>query len=703
MDVVSFLGNIIISPYFLISISFWLICLILTKLLGKKKENITLFFPFLALFRIKRFNRFFQRIAKKNAKAWRVYWNIGIIASFLLMAYAIYFFISNFFQLILDPKPENAIMPLIPGVTIEISFFSYLILPLLLTVSIHELSHAIAAEADGVNVKSSGVMTAGIIFIVAFGAFVEVDQFQLYSKTISSKTRLRVASAGIWSNIILAGLMFLLMFNFTNLARIGYLTEGFRIEGVVSTADGGYNEGNIEPGDIVYKINDTIVDVSNGAALEDFVSNRTALKCSAGDKLNLTCYNQQGDQYHREVVLGHRYFVGFEFQKYNNSAFIISSVYPELNGGNNDKLNLTGKIITHFNNTAVNYDTGVTFNQFLTQNRPEYEVNLTTSQQKTILIRVSYFSDVPGAYVLDNIYLGIFVTKIDDSSIRVDEVFRNLTESGINEGHIPEGAVITHINGIPINLSDISFREFMQANFDPNPGDHFTFRANDGQEYLVISTKIPIIPLYIGITSVNYWIPRNWVGSLFGGIFPNELYRFIYFTFIISFSLALFNLIPTTIFDGGRMVKEVIELIIGNKKYDIAARKRLKYEFDPTNAQMHLMTQGVRQIIDAKMIIDDNQSEIKNLTEDSLEEEMGKLEFISLDTSTDGFIDTIEIKNPEKIRKDSIIEVEIEYEQDLDEKKKKTIYNAISWIFGGVLVASILISVIKFNNALFWL
>ncbi len=189
-DIGEFLIGIVKNPLFAISIIFWMIAFILVKLLSKKKENASIFFPFLALFRFRFFNKLFRKIAQKNRKLWRLWWNIGIIASFLLMMYALYFFISNFFQLIINPQLENAIMPLIPGVTISLPQFQIYILPILLTMTVHEFSHAIAAEVDDVNVKSAGIMGAGVFFIILYGAFVEVDDYQLNSQSFSSKTRL---------------------------------------------------------------------------------------------------------------------------------------------------------------------------------------------------------------------------------------------------------------------------------------------------------------------------------------------------------------------------------------------------------------------------------------------------------------------------------------------------------------------------------
>ena len=83
--------------------------------------------------------------------------------------------------------------------------------------------------------------------------------------------------------------------------------------------------------------------------------------------------------------------------------------------------------------------------------------------------------------------------------------------------------------------------------------------------------------------------------------------------------------------------------------------------------------------------------------------ETRNLEYIPHDTSTDGYIDTIEIESEKSPKKGELIEVEIEYEHDLKEPIKKKIYRIISWTIGVLVLASFIISIVKFDNAFFWL
>jgi membrane-associated protease RseP (regulator of RpoE activity) len=713
MAFVEFLLNLIKEPIFIISCIFWIITLVLIKILGKKKENVTIFFPFLVLFKSKLFNRFFQKISGKGRRLWKIWWNIGIIVSFMLMIYAIYFFISNFFALIFNPQPENAIIPLIPGVTIGLPTFSYFILPILFTMSIHEFSHAIAAEIDGVKVKSSGIFGAGIFFIVGFGAFVEVDEFQLNSKNYSSKTRLRVASAGIWSNVVLTGIFFLLILGFPTIMKIGYYSEGFQVTNVLSYDEGGFNEFNLEYDDIVYKINNTIVDINNNSNLNDILMNRTGLNCSIGDHLEFTCINRTtGEEYIRDVTLGFNSFVGFDWVQFNDTAINITHVDSWIEAGNNYNLDLEGKIIVKINETLINYENNQTFEVFLTQNKPSYKLNITTDEGESYEIYVDFYSYIPGAHLLNDVYLGLNLEKISDYSVNITAVFQNDIESGINEGRIPENTIITKINGIQISLVNKSFKDFFTTNFSPKPGDTLNFTDEYENNYILIVAEKPIVPVFIGIETKSYWVPSNWLGRLVGGLFPDEINLFFTFTFMISLSLALFNLLPISIFDGGRMVKELIHLAVGTKKINKKAKKNLHYEYDIENSKQHLFTHSINEIIRIRELIPVentliNESESDNFGE--LEKRDGKsfksrdLLYKTHDTSSDGFIDTVEISGEQNIEKQRIIEVEIEYEQDLNEIPKKRIFKVISWVMGIILLASFIISIIKFGNSLFWL
>ena len=69
---------------------------------------------------------------------------MGVIVSFGVIVLALYYFITNLYALIVNPSVENAVVPIIPGVTINFTEFAYLILPIFFIFTVHEFSHAIS-------------------------------------------------------------------------------------------------------------------------------------------------------------------------------------------------------------------------------------------------------------------------------------------------------------------------------------------------------------------------------------------------------------------------------------------------------------------------------------------------------------------------------------------------------------------------------
>ena len=241
------------NPWFLWSLVFWLGVVVLVILLRNKKHAYSVFFPLLALFKTKRLNRFIRNISSKHQKAWRIFWNVGIFVSCGFMIYAFYFFISNLFGLIFNPSPAQAIIPLIPGVTIEFPVFMYLLIPLLIVITTHEFAHGISASIDGVEVKSTGVLGVGVFFVVGFGAFVEVDEREVRSKKFHRNTRLRIATSGTYVNAATAGIAFILLILFPLMVSPWFIQVS-QVAIVVDESQGGFNYGNLESWDAINAI-----------------------------------------------------------------------------------------------------------------------------------------------------------------------------------------------------------------------------------------------------------------------------------------------------------------------------------------------------------------------------------------------------------------------------------------------------------------
>ncbi|MCK4686682.1 MAG: site-2 protease family protein, partial [Candidatus Lokiarchaeota archaeon] len=362
------------NPWFIISLIFWILVALLAYLLRNRKEAAYLFFPLLAMFKTKKLNNLIKKISRRAPKFWKIFWTIGIFVSFGFTIFAFYFFFANFINLIINPRIEQAVVPLIPGVTIDLPLLFYLILPLLFILTTHEFAHGIAASVDGVDIKSTGVLGAGFFFIIGFGAFVEVDERELNSIKFHRNTRLRIAAAGTYINSITAGIAFILLLSFP-LMISPYYRNVTQINSVLKKEEGGFNYGNVTKGDVILAIKkkdtpDTEyvnIDNYNKKTLSNILNNKTSLLCSVGDNLSLRIYQPSNDKYFvKNVTLGPRYNLGITYQYISKSELKITKVYTDVEGGNNYGNITKGVIINKIDGMLINVSNGDTLEYSLT-------------------------------------------------------------------------------------------------------------------------------------------------------------------------------------------------------------------------------------------------------------------------------------------------------------------------------------------------
>jgi len=697
MALIDTLINILKNPFFIGSAIFWLACFILIKVLGKKRKNVNFLFPFLVMFKTKRLNRLLQRIARKAPKVWRWIWNIGIFVSFGFTIFGLYFFTANLIDLIKSPSIENAIAPLIPGVTIDLPMFSYLLLPILFVVTVHEFSHAMAAEADNVEVKSTGIFGAGVFFIVGFGAFVEIDEYTARSRKVSPWTRLRIAGAGTFSNAIQTGIALILMLSFVPIISLGYGPEVFQIDSVLLPSEGGYNSGNLIGGDIVLSINDTQIDLQNNVDLNTILNNNTDLTCSIGDTLNFTTMNKKGVISNRSVVLGHHFFSGFQYKFVTNSEIEITEVFTKFQGGNNYDSLTESMRITAINGTTFDQASGITPEYYLYNLKSSGMVNLTLSSEDNVSIHVDYFPLVYGAFEFRSFFTGAFF-EASETSVEVTRVLKNTTETGINEGILEKGDIIISVGGTPINLTGgITFEEFLlsEVGLINEPTEVDIALQRDGEtEYIYIwFIPTPKSYVFIGVQSSAYWLPKNSFTRLLGGNFPIWLEKEIFYFYMVAFSVTLFNMLPLPIFDGNRILREIIHWIVGTK-YGKKAKKKVKLYFDPEESNYHLMEYNITKIIDMEM----------DLSTHIHPDLIDTVNYIPLDTIQDGFLDTIkmDLLSGTLPEAGTQFTVTVEYIVDEKAKLKKGIVLGIGLLVTALLLANFILSYFVLGNITFW-
>lgn len=226
----------LLLPLFLF---YWLIVMILNRRGTLAKHNITAYGPILMI-RTTKGQEFLDRLAV-HKRFWRTFANIGLPAMLfgMLMMFLLIVFIDysliNSFQTQTVPQPTKFNEPrnifLIPGLN-EFIPLIWGAIALIVTLMVHEFSHAILCKVEGIKVKSMGILLA----LVPVGGFAEPDEEQLLGKkeerTDIEETeesgvpgteeppkrlatrgeRVRVLTAGVMANFVTAVIAFVLFF-----------------------------------------------------------------------------------------------------------------------------------------------------------------------------------------------------------------------------------------------------------------------------------------------------------------------------------------------------------------------------------------------------------------------------------------------------------------------------------------------------------
>lgn len=224
----------------LILLVVWVTVYILSKLIHLERRGVEVN-PLYITVRTKRLNEAMVRTASRHRSFWKAYGNLGIAASFILIALAVYTLGNNLYNFAYVPTSATPVVPIVPGVTISLTWLPYILLAIGIAITIHEAAHGIIASLENIALKSSGIILAPI----TFGGFVEPDEEQFEKAGLTSK--LRVLASGSLTNI-LAGLLsiFLLFALFAPLS------------GVLVTSvqpDGPAGKAGMHDWDVIYSIN----------------------------------------------------------------------------------------------------------------------------------------------------------------------------------------------------------------------------------------------------------------------------------------------------------------------------------------------------------------------------------------------------------------------------------------------------------------
>ena len=173
--------------------------------------------PLLIFLRTTRGLNLLDRLSRPRG-FWRVVVSMGIPLVVLSMAYfLILVLLMTYLMILSPPEPSSYNAPrnilLIPGLNEYIPFFWGWI-ALFITMLVHEFAHGILSRVEGVRVKSMGIVT---LFVAPIAAFVEPDDEDLFGTKnkpplVSKAARIRILSAGVIANFLVAALAMALFF-----------------------------------------------------------------------------------------------------------------------------------------------------------------------------------------------------------------------------------------------------------------------------------------------------------------------------------------------------------------------------------------------------------------------------------------------------------------------------------------------------------
>lgn len=138
-----------------------------------------------------------DRMVAISKRFWAIYGRIGEYIGIPLSLSAMVFLSWNLVNFLVPEGEPSPILPFLPGVTVDVELFLYLLIPIAIAMVVHEASHGVIMKLENIPVKSAGIFLA-LLFL---GAFVEPDEVS-YSRA-DRRIRRRILGAGSLANLLL--------------------------------------------------------------------------------------------------------------------------------------------------------------------------------------------------------------------------------------------------------------------------------------------------------------------------------------------------------------------------------------------------------------------------------------------------------------------------------------------------------------------
>ncbi len=192
---------------------------LLSLFLYFRRKNIVvqkILFPFfyLILYRSEYGLGLMDSAGKKFRLPLRIFGFVGIIIGFIAMAVISFLMVKTVFDLVFVPKAAAGVAVVVPFDVNVPGFLSvptlYWIISIFILAVVHEFAHGAMARVHNVHVKSTGFAFFSILIPVIPAAFVEPDEKILRKKSLLQQ--LSIFAAGAFANLVLAGLLWVLLF-----------------------------------------------------------------------------------------------------------------------------------------------------------------------------------------------------------------------------------------------------------------------------------------------------------------------------------------------------------------------------------------------------------------------------------------------------------------------------------------------------------
>jgi membrane-associated protease RseP (regulator of RpoE activity) len=527
----AFFGFLIHNWHFVaVFLTYALIVVLLERNGTFSKYNITvhyfLFIPVLMI-RTQRGQKFLERIAI-HKRFWRLFANIGLpamligmIVMFLLLIFIDYAMIQSFQTQTVPPpgkfnEPRNIF--LIPGINEYIPLW-WGIIALVVTLVVHEFSHAILCKVEGIKVKSMGLLVA----LFPIGGFAEPDEEQLLGKKAepgkemqepdepkklaTRSERVRVLTAGVMANFVTALIAFILFFSF--LGSISPVGE-VMVTGVVTGSPA--ELAGVRTNMILTGINDK--QINNGS---EFLSYASELK--PGTKITLQLIDNKVRRSISLVTMGG-----------NQTSFGVR-IFNVLPGSPAEAAGLKpDMILTRLDNTEI---MGLeNFSEFMNSTKPGQKIDVQVRSNSSLNA---------STLVFENLELA---KHPHDTEIK--KGFMGVT-------YFSEGGAISYSIGIGIGQFPAKgFLDMLQS--IPS--------FLNGATGWILLFSLPIygfsgegFPGFSGLIT-NFYEPVGIVAFMGDGIF--WLLNILLWVGWMNFYVGLFNCLPALPLDGGHVFRDVV-------------------------------------------------------------------------------------------------------------------------------------------------